>query len=132
MLSFTTGEMTAVETYTSPSTILTQGFQQAWDFGTYINEHPIPNFSFGIYPNPSNGYFKLVTESEVNEHVDVRISDVLGREILRKKFYHQSKINVQPFDLSDAAQGIYLIALTIKENNSSPEYHFINKIQIVR
>jgi len=132
MLSFTTGEMTAVETYTSPTIILTQGFQQTWDFGTYITEHPNQHFSFGIYPNPSGGNFKLVTEAEVNEHVTVKILDVLGKEILRTAFYHQGKINVQPFDLSHAAQGIYLIALTVKENNSSSENNFIKKIHIVK
>jgi len=132
MLSFTTGEMTAVETFSSPSNILTQGFQQAFDFGTYITEHPNQHFSFGIYPNPSDGNFNLVTETEVNEHIVVKILDVLGKEILRTAFYHQNKINVQPLDLSHAAQGIYLIALTVKENNSSPAYHFIQKIHIVK
>lgn len=131
MLSFTTSEMSAVETFTSPSAILTQGFQQPWDFGTSINENPDLDFSIGIYPNPTNGDFNLLTESLISARVDVIILDVLGREVLKKEFYHQSLINVQSFDLSNAVQGIYMIAITVKENNSSsPEHHFIRKIHI--
>ncbi|MGB4850615.1 MAG: T9SS type A sorting domain-containing protein [Saprospiraceae bacterium] len=132
MLSFTTGEMSAVETYTSPSAILTQGFQQTWDIGTYITEHPMQDFSFGIYPNPSDGYFNLVTKADVNEYINVKILDVLDREILQTTFYHQNPVNIQSFDLSNAAPGIYLIALTIKENKSNPESHYITKIQIIK
>ena len=132
MLSFTTGELAVVETYISPAIILTQGFQQPWDFGTFITEHPSPNFSFGIYPNPSDGNFNLLTETEDNEMILVTILDVLGKEIMRTTFYHQNKINVEPFDLSFAAQGIYLITITVKESNTSQESHFIKKLQIVK
>ena len=97
MLSFTSCELTAVETYVSPSAILTQGFQQTWDVGTYIAEQPLQNFSFVIYPNPSDGYFNLITETEVNEYIEVKILDVLGREIFKTSYYHQPLINVLPY-----------------------------------
>jgi Secretion system C-terminal sorting domain len=133
MLSFTAGEMSAVETYTSPSAILTQGFQQTDELGTYIIESPDQNFSCGIYPNPNDGYFKLVTESDKDEHIVVKIMDVVGREIFQTQFYHQHKINVQSLDLSDAAQGIYLMVITATENNThSPTSFFIEKIHIIR
>lgn len=132
MLSFTTGEMSAVETYKSPFAILTQGFQQSWDFGTYITEHPNPNFSYGIYPNPSDGNFYLLTKATDNNDIAVKIVDVSGREILTKRFYQQDKINVIPFDLSDKAQGTYLFVFTLKENSTKQEYHGIQKIQIVQ
>ncbi|HLF64251.1 MAG TPA: T9SS type A sorting domain-containing protein [Saprospiraceae bacterium] len=132
MLSFTIGEMTAVETYTSSAAILTQGFQQTFDFGTYITEHPNPHFAFGIYPNPSDGYFSLLTDSEANENVVVRISDVLGRVILRTEFDQQSNVHIQPFNLSDKTPGVYLISLSVQENNSGMENNFVSKIQIVR
>jgi hypothetical protein len=129
MLSFTTGEMTAVETYTSPVAILTQGFQQTFDIGTYITEHPNPYFAFGVYPNPSSGNFNLITETSIDEYISVRISDMLGREILSREFYQHASVNIEPFDLSIAAPGMYLITLTLQEN---PEYQFVLKIQVVR
>ena len=133
MLSFTTAEMTAVETFISPLNILTQGFQQTDELGTYTIEHPDSQFSFAIYPNPSDGNFNLVTEAEVNEHIGVKILDVMGRQILQTTFYEEDKINIKPFDLSAVAAGIYLVSLFVKENNSSKqENYFIKIIQIVK
>lgn len=132
MLSFTTGEMTAVETYISPSAILTQGFQQTFDLGTFITQPINPNFSFGIYPNPATGHFYLITEAEFNAHVTVRIMDLLEREISFTTYIQQDKINIQPFDLSSSTQGVYLVSITVKDNSSKPAYTYIQKIQIIR
>lgn len=132
MLSFTTGEMTAVETYTHPLVILTQGFQQPWDLGTSITKHPLPNFSFGIYPNPTNGHFNLVTESDDDAFIAVSVFNILGSEIQKTEYYHQGKINVESFDLTYLAQGIYLVAMTIQVNGSAPRLLSIRKIHIVQ
>lgn len=78
-LSFTFGELAAVETLTSTTGILTQGFQQYWDIGTYVIEDPALPISFGIYPNISDGNFHMVTESAVSENVYVRIFDFNGQ-----------------------------------------------------
>ena len=132
MLSFTTGEMAAVETFSSPSSKLTQGFQQPWDFGTYITDFPTPDFSFGIYPNPSDGQFYLFTETESNQHIDVKVFNMLGIEISRITFYQQNKVNVESMNLLGVPPGTYLISLSVKENDSfKPENHFTQKIQIV-
>jgi hypothetical protein len=104
-----------------------------WDFGTSINEHPDINFSFGIHPNPTDGIFKLITESTLNENVSVRILNVLGREIHQASFHHDGNIHVEYFDLSTAAQGIYFISLTVEGNNSSGSArHFIKRIHVVK
>jgi len=131
-LSFTTGEMASIETFTSAGNILTQGFQQAWDFNTYTAEHSDRNFSFGIYPNPSDGNFNLVIETKGDEHIAVRILDVLGREILQWEFYQQNKITIEPFKLSTSADGIYLIEITIQDNISGSEKYFSQKIQVIK
>ena len=132
MLSFTTGEMTAVETYTSPAVILTQGFQQPWDFGTYVIEHPGSDFSFSIYPNPSQGKLTLLTGSEENTDLKVRISDLLGRQLLQAEFYHQSKLQLQTLDLSHATPGIYFLTIAIHRANSSIEAEQTVKLEIIR
>ena len=132
-LSFTAGEMAAVETFSSEYNILTQGFQQVWDLGTYITEYPEHDFSFGVYPNPSDGNFDLLIQAENNYHLTVRILNILGKEIQQKEFYHQRKINIEPFDLSEVAAGIYFVALTVRKNNSpQSENYFVRKIHIVK
>ncbi len=133
MLSFTTGEMAAVETYTSAPNILTQGFQQSWDFGTGLAEIPNLKFSFSLYPNPSDGKFNLVAETESNERVIVKIIDLLGREIWQSVFDLENKVNRYPIDLSAAAPGLYTISLTVREDHElNLRQQYIGKIQIIR
>src|SRR5687767_11905584 len=64
MLSFTTGELAAIETYTHPLVTLTQGFQQPWDLNTHVDDNQSSGFSFDIYPNPSDGIVHLITKSQ--------------------------------------------------------------------
>ena len=133
MLSFTTSEMTSIETYISPSAILTQGFQQSYELGTSVTEYQGQNLTFGIYPNPTAGKFILVTEGDLNEQIKVKILDLLGREILQTEFYHQGKINMHSLDLTDDAPGMYIILIDVREKNASaPTYQVIKKIQIVK
>ena len=132
MLSFTTGEMSAVETFIAPSAMLTQGFQQYWDLGTYITEHPDLHFSFGIYPNPTNGYFDLLTETEKEEHIVVEILDLLGRVVLRSEFDQYSNINIRSFDLTASTPGMYIIAMTITERHMRAANRFVSKLQVIR
>jgi len=131
-LSFTTGEMAAVETYTNGASFLTQGFQQPWDLGTYINEHPFEDFSFGVYPNPSDGQFYLLTESDRNLQMTATISDLLGQRMAPIHFDQASKINVQSIDLSHLPSGTYILSLLVKEKNTTSENIFNNKITIVK
>lgn len=132
MLSFTTGEMAAIETYSKSNAILTQGFQQPWDLGTYINEHPFNDFSFGIYPNPSNGQFYLLTDSDLNLHLDITIADLLGKKCLFLPVDPASKINIEPVDVTQLPAGTYILSLRVKENNTSHENIFNSKITIVK
>jgi hypothetical protein len=132
MISFTTGEMAAVETYSNNTSILTQGFQQAWDFGTYITEHPFTDFSFGIYPNPSDGQFYLVTDSDLNLQMTATISDLMGKKIESFPITQQSKINVEWIDVSPMPAGTYILSLHVKEMNTSQENILNHKITIVK
>jgi len=132
MLSFTTGELAAVETYSNNTSILTQGFQQSWDFGTYITEHPKTDFSFGIYPNPSDGQFYLVTDSNLDIQMTATISNLLGEKIEHLKIARQSKISVEWIDISQVPAGTYILSLQVKEMNTSYEYIFNHKITIVK
>lgn len=131
MLSFTTAEMSTVSTFTTPSIIITQGFQQYWDLGTYIREYPDHHISFGIYPNPSDGLFTLFTDAESNQYVDARILDIWGKEILRVSYYLESGNHIETVDLSNAAPGIYIIALSVKGKNTTPAIHFTLKLFIL-
>ncbi|HZV70838.1 MAG TPA: T9SS type A sorting domain-containing protein [Saprospiraceae bacterium] len=131
MLSFTTGELSSIETYSSPNLILTQGFQQSWDFGTAVDENDASGFSFEVIPNPSDGHFSLSTRSDVNEMMNVKILDLLGKEISNVSFYHEGVIHDQAVDLSGVASGLYLIVLSTKSTGHD-QASITKKIQIVK
>ncbi|MEO5906909.1 MAG: T9SS type A sorting domain-containing protein [Saprospiraceae bacterium] len=132
MLSFTTGELSMVETFVSSGNILTQGFQQSWDFDTAIEESPDAKFSINIYPNPSDGNFNLMTTSEKQVDISMNIISILGVEIFRENFYQEEITSIHPFQLSTVPQGLYLIMVSAKDKIKGKEYQFMTKIHIVR
>lgn len=132
MLSFTTGEMSAVETYNAATHILTQGFQQAWDFSTSIHGSPLSGFSFDVYPNPSGGFFQLVSEWDEDEQVIIHVMDLLGKEILKMEYDHKRGLHFQSLDLAHLPQGVYLISVKIAGHAAHDAYPFVGKINIVR
>ena len=131
MLSFTIGEMSAVETFSNQYNILTQGFQQNWELGTAVEEHPKSKFSFGIYPNPSYGLFNLVTETAQHVHVEINVFNVLGVKIHTAEYYHQKQVNIESFNLSSAGQGMYIVAITVKADKQSPGNLLYQKINVI-
>lgn len=132
MLSFTVGEMAAIETYSTPSAIVTQGFQQDWDFTIDIVEHPRYDFVFYFYPNPSDGRFNLITEGDVHVRVEIRIYDILGQEWARTDFDHQGDQHTQPLELLMAPSGTYTMVLITKTNETDPGDHFTQRMQVIR
>ena len=70
--------------------------------------------SFYIYPNPSNGIFTLVSES--NEINEIEVFDVIGKVILSKKQFNSSDNQIS-IDIASASQGIYFLKITA--NNQS-------------
>ena len=128
MLSFTTGEMTMVETFVAPAGSLTQGFQQPWDFKTAVHDLPGGQFAYTVYPNPSNGQFTLVTESEEEREIHVQIHDILGQLIYQYTFGHVDHLQITPMDLQNTVSGVYMIALTVDDHPT----RFVTKIQIIK
>lgn len=131
-LSFTTAEMSAVATYSNASVILTQGFQQAWDFNTSASQHFDPDLSPVVYPNPSDGYFYLVSNFTSGIHIGIKIIDMIGNEILLKEILLENNINVVPINMTTAAEGIYLISIETSGIAGGPEKKYSKIIQIIR
>jgi len=132
ILSFTTGELSVIETYSSPSFFLTQGFQQPWELSTSIYPSLDAEILFGIQPNPSDGYFWLITKAESSYLIDWKIVSVLGKEILQGKFEHTGHTTAEPIDLTSVPSGTYFISIAIQEQASQPSVQQVYKIKIIR
>ncbi len=65
-------------------------------------------YHFKLYPNPSNEKISLTINSKNQTGLNIKLTDVLGREI--KQIEYEEEI-----DISDLEQGIYF--LTVFQNN---------------
>jgi hypothetical protein len=130
MLSTTVAEMTMVQTFTSASNILTQGFQQPEDMTTGIAETPAVLDGILIYPNPTNGNFILSFTSLDNVESSIRVFNLAGQVVLEKQFTTSTGLNTINFDFSAYSQGIYVLelALTNEKGEKTSSYHKINLV----
>ena len=64
-----------------------------------------------IYPNPSNGIFKI--ESMFDTNINIDITDLLGKKVIQSKILNKG---INQLDASNLSKGVYLIKLKIEEN----------------
>ena len=63
------------------------------------------NFSWNIFPNPSNGHFEINTNRETSNSL-IEIYSIVGEKIFETKLNNKLVVNVKP------PPGTYLIRLT--------------------
>lgn len=131
-LSFTTGELAMIETFESPLAILTQGFQQTFDFGTAVHNPGDSDFSYVVYPNPSDGEVALFIRSTSDVAFEIIINDLLGKEIYRKRIDQELEATMHSIDLSSIAAGTYLVRLIVNEHHQNIDRQFVSRIQIIK
>jgi hypothetical protein len=111
-LSYTVGEMAAVETFTGGSTILTQGFQQPNDIiNGLLDIERDANGSFIVYPNPASEQLWYGYEFDERGHVDVELYDITGRklEYTLSEGYDSGKVS-HSLNCSAYASGHYILS----------------------
>ena len=131
-LSYTIGEMSAVQTFTAGSTILTQGFQQPNDIiNGLLDIEKGPDGSFSVYPVPAQTILWFGYEFTEAGKVEVNMTNVLGQKMnfALNEGYDNGK-HVHSFDCSTYASGNYF--LTVKFTSPSGQEKILTKkVQIV-
>lgn len=84
----------------------------------------LPNFTFSVKPNPSDGVFEISLNSTSIKDLSVRIIDTFGRTIKSKSITSTSCNHIEKFDLSQYGKGFYYVIL------STPEEYVSNTIII--
>jgi hypothetical protein len=118
MLSTTIGELAAVTTLTGGSNILTQGFQQPWDFNVYVPEIHHDGLAFDIYPNPSSGNFTLALNTTNDSKVIIHVYDMLGKAVYFQTANHMSGYESYAINLEKMAEGVYMLEVRTEETSS--------------
>ena len=63
-----------------------------------------------LYPNPSSGKFTVEFTVNANEPTFLSVSDLNGKELIRKEFKEAGQVS-EPVDLSGYAKGTYLVKI---------------------
>ena len=74
---------------------------------------------FKLYPNPNNGLFTLVNNSNYESGFVVEVINVLGKSVLRKEY---NQFDSEQIDISDYNNGFYFIQI------SSGNYREVKKV----
>ena len=118
ILHQTVGQSSNVNVAKSDDIFLRQGFQQPPFFS--ITERNIALVSAELYPNPNNGNFTLLVETQKNNNYNFQINDMVGASLA--KGYGSSK---EPLPLTYyLAAGLYIV-------NISQENQFIGFIKFI-
>ena len=125
MLSSTIGEMTMVETFSAGGSILTQGFQQPFDFPVGIPQHSA-NHSLEIFPNPSLGDITVFLPDLTGDEIAVQVFDAIGKLVFRKVFHMNSPANRIHLSLNNLIDGMYVFEIKTKTD------HYFRKVNIIR
>ncbi len=124
MLSTTIGEMTMVETFAAGSAILNQGFQQAFDFSTGIN-NPTVRSGLSIYPNPTSGNVSVQIPSSFTGEVYANIYDAMGKLVFRKTEKLTGQTNTIVLSLEDLTDGMYFFEVKTNSENYTTKINLI-------
>lgn len=115
-LSWTLGEV-ATDTYIGSSNQLTQGFQQP-EIRFSTVEDNAPEIVLSLYPNPTNSLVNLEASS-VHENLQITVQDMTGK-LIYTGYYIPGEVH--KIDLSECADGLYLLKVSDSENTILKTY----------
>jgi len=78
------------------------------------------HFQFtSLRPNPGKEYAIIFWNSVQNEEVDIQVTDLTGRPILKRNIEATIGQNESLLDMSDLAPGIYFVSIQNEDNIQS-------------
>ncbi len=129
-LSVTVAEMTMVQTFTQPTNMLTQGFQQPEQLTTAIAETEALQGEVVVYPNPSNGQFNISYNALNEDNYQVKIYNMAGQLVFDQSFGAAFGPNIIHVDGGQFGQGIYMLQLQSTDVNGKQKSS-VHKINLV-
>ncbi|MEI6311563.1 MAG: T9SS type A sorting domain-containing protein [Bacteroidota bacterium] len=134
-LSYTVGEMSAVSTLTTSTSILTQGFQQAdINQGSSILSHETdPQGSIIIYPNPADKTFTIGYKFPESGQVKATLLNASGQIVtpILDELYNTGNA-VNNYDCSQVAAGTYTVGLSYTSKDGVTSYTIQKQLIIIK
>jgi hypothetical protein len=129
-LSFTVAEMTMVQSFIQPSSMLTQGFQQPEQLTTGVAENEAVQGEVVVYPNPSAGQFNISYNAPGDGDYQVKIYNMAGQMVFDQSYGAIFGLNTIQFDIGQFGQGIYMLELSSTDLKGKQKSS-IHKINLV-
>lgn len=123
--SFTVGEEAVVQTSSTGSFILTQGFQQPNDGPNAILDPEVISHVIA-YPNPTSGMLALHYTLAAASAVRMEVYDLSGKLLQAEQRQQQPGVQREVLDLSALANGAYFVNLRVDGRQV-----LVNRIHIV-
>jgi len=115
-LSFTTGELCAIQTISGGTNILTQGFQQNEQNGMGIDDNH-EQLDISCWPNPSHGHLHISFSPVTDGQLTISVNDVLGQPI---DFYFSRELGAGTYQeelfLGPLSAGVYYLQMNFQSN----------------
>lgn len=118
-VSYTVGEMAAINTLSNNSFILTQGFHQPDKFVTVRVEEISSDMNLLAFPNPASSILNLQLNLDRRAAFKVECFDVSGRLVNEPmQINHAAGEQTYQFNISGLAPGAYFLRLSSNQNNN--------------
>lgn len=111
-ISWTLGEV-VIETFSSSTSILTQGFQQPSYVITSLKENPEFKYDIKVYPNPSSDILNIKVMTTDLSELNIVLYDLNGKKLLEQKVMGQET----QLNLFQYTEGTYILKLSTLDNN---------------
>lgn len=132
-LSYTVGEMTMVQTFSSGNVILTQGFQQPNDFTVGLLDVTKDEFgSFVMYPNPAVDVMSYGFSFPEAGRVEIAVFNNAGQRMadVYQANYVDGK-TIEVLNVSNYAAGLYFMTVSFVGDKDGKTYSVSKKFQVI-
>ncbi len=125
-LSWTLGEA-VIETISSESSLLTQGFQQSFLQILKVDSPEDPNVDISVYPNPVNDVLTIeITSLENDPQIQLELFDFVGQRIYVETI--ETQTHKEQLDVSRFSSSLFVLRV-VNLNSHLTESFKIHKIK---
>lgn len=115
------GELTLIQTFSSPTLIVTQGLLQTRTdtAAAGINDHALNKPKITVFPNPAQQLLSFESEYETGGKMLYELMDITGKLVASKQFSFSAGKVRETIDLSMLPASTFLLKITIDQGKET-------------
>lgn len=115
------GEMTMIQTFSTPNLIVTQGLLQTKTdtSATGIDKHQLEAPVITVFPNPAQQQVSFESDYQSSGKLQYELLDVEGKKISGKELNVASGKTKETIDVSNLPGGVYLLKIVMTQGKET-------------